>query len=334
MFWTKHKDLADALPPLNFASMRPVRGTPPPPMTVARFPHCDSRILHGPTRRDKYVATLWSINEKWTLSYHRIDRVPDLLAAACTSPGVRAQRDTLPLVIPLTGPASAALKSRLSRTSNEASGSGSASKTALPITLDVAPLASPSGDSTIYQRLSDELNWPRHKGTELPLAEPTFARSALGHARIVMPVSRGGSWSLTIGTAAGWETQRLPALSDKALSAVSSLNSLSVISSALTAIAPELTQEQWQQEQRFRSSGKCSYCDEYRQAQDQRAICGINFTGEDDPTKLPCPAEAARGLDNLEHWGGNKAMVPITDDMISSVKNSLVSLAKRLKNQE
>jgi hypothetical protein len=283
---------------------------------IQQFPHCDSRILHAPFRRDKYVTTLWSINDTWTLSSHQIDRVPDLLAAACTSRGSHARRGTSPLVIPLTEAASAVLKSRLTSGSSGANVSESAAKTALSIALDVALPASRSGDSTIYQPLNDELNWPKPKGTELPLAEPTFARHALAHARIVMPVSLGGSWSLTIGTVAGWETQRLPDLSDKALSTVLSLKSLSVISSALTAIGPELTPERWQQEQRFRSGGECEYCDAHPEWQELREAWGICFTGH-QPQKpeyewlkqLPCPADFNRG-DTHKRWGGNTAKPP------------------------
>ena len=36
--------------------------------------------------------------------------------------------------------------------------------------------------------------------------------------------------------------------------------------------------------------GTCRYCDAYSDRQDTRIACGINFTGENDPNKLPCPS--------------------------------------------
>lgn len=52
--------------------------------------------------------------------------------------------------------------------------------------------------------------------------------------------------------------------------------------------------------------GVCRFCDEYSDWQELREVWGINFTGERDPDKLPCPAEMRRDLENIERWPGNR----------------------------
>ena len=146
--------------------------------------HCDQRVLHSPPRRVT-VATLWTPgNSRWTLSFHPIDEAPETLAAVFTSPGKSVPKGTWPLVIPLTLPASLALASRLKMNRDVVSGSGGVSNAELAITLDGVPPVSATGDWTIFRPLKDELSWPKLNGTELPLAEYTFARSALIHARL------------------------------------------------------------------------------------------------------------------------------------------------------
>lgn len=54
--------------------------------------------------------------------------------------------------------------------------------------------------------------------------------------------------------------------------------------------------------------GRCDYCDRgFADLQEFRLLHGINFTGESDPTKLPCPATAKRPVETIERWGGNVA---------------------------
>ena len=53
--------------------------------------------------------------------------------------------------------------------------------------------------------------------------------------------------------------------------------------------------------------GQCEYCDERPDLQEFRLLHGINFTGQFDPSKLLCPAEAKRDLHIIERWGGNIA---------------------------
>lgn len=51
--------------------------------------------------------------------------------------------------------------------------------------------------------------------------------------------------------------------------------------------------------------GKCEYCDEYPLMQQDRRRSSVNFTGENDPDKKQCPAEARRALAIINKWGGN-----------------------------
>ena len=54
--------------------------------------------------------------------------------------------------------------------------------------------------------------------------------------------------------------------------------------------------------------GRCVYCDRgFADLQEFRLLHGINFTGESDPAKLPCPATAKRPVETIERWGGNVA---------------------------
>lgn len=50
----------------------------------------------------------------------------------------------------------------------------------------------------------------------------------------------------------------------------------------------------------------CSICDEYaKEEQQYRIDNNINFTGEHDPTKKPCPAEVLRNINTINKWHGN-----------------------------
>jgi hypothetical protein len=55
--------------------------------------------------------------------------------------------------------------------------------------------------------------------------------------------------------------------------------------------------------------GTCAYCDspELQPAHDYRNKNNINHTGENNPTKQTCPAEALRSKDIIDKWGGNRA---------------------------
>jgi hypothetical protein len=51
---------------------------------------------------------------------------------------------------------------------------------------------------------------------------------------------------------------------------------------------------------------QCTYCDEYlADIQKWRADNGVNFTGENDADKLPCPATVRRDVQKIHRWYGN-----------------------------
>lgn len=56
--------------------------------------------------------------------------------------------------------------------------------------------------------------------------------------------------------------------------------------------------------------GECVYCDGQPGLQALREELGINFTGQHDPDKEPCPAEVRRKLETINLWPGN---VPRTE---------------------
>jgi hypothetical protein len=55
--------------------------------------------------------------------------------------------------------------------------------------------------------------------------------------------------------------------------------------------------------------GKCEFCDlpENDALHAFREERAINHTGERDPAKATCPAEARRPKDVIDRWGGNRA---------------------------
>lgn len=54
--------------------------------------------------------------------------------------------------------------------------------------------------------------------------------------------------------------------------------------------------------------GECQYCDHYPDAQRLRDWWQINFTGEHDTRKLPCPSTLRRTDEVRDLWGGNRAL--------------------------
>jgi hypothetical protein len=58
--------------------------------------------------------------------------------------------------------------------------------------------------------------------------------------------------------------------------------------------------------------GTCQYCDlpENEPLHQYRTDNNINHTGEHDPQKKQCPAEARRPKDLIDRWGGNVARKP------------------------
>jgi hypothetical protein len=59
----------------------------------------------------------------------------------------------------------------------------------------------------------------------------------------------------------------------------------------------------------------CLICDEFgADLQTERFVLGVNYTGESDPAKAPCPATLQRPLDAIYAWHGN---VPVTPEKIA-----------------
>lgn len=50
----------------------------------------------------------------------------------------------------------------------------------------------------------------------------------------------------------------------------------------------------------------CEVCDARQDWQALRVMYGINFTGENDPDKSPCPSEKLRATYLAHRWPGNR----------------------------
>ncbi len=77
--------------------------------------------------------------------------------------------------------------------------------------------------------------------------------------------------------------------------------------------------------------GTCEYCDGYPDWQANRLRRGINFTGEGNPLKHPCPAEEKRPLETINKWHGN---VPMDEEQKRSDQEWLRELKKLLKEDD
>lgn len=53
--------------------------------------------------------------------------------------------------------------------------------------------------------------------------------------------------------------------------------------------------------------GACEFCDMHPEWQELREVWGINFSGEEDKTKSPCPSERHRPAHISHRWIGNQA---------------------------
>ena len=51
--------------------------------------------------------------------------------------------------------------------------------------------------------------------------------------------------------------------------------------------------------------GKCEHCDKYPDWQEMRVRQRINFTGEHDEDKAPCPSTHFRSEEVRDRWPGN-----------------------------
>jgi hypothetical protein len=57
----------------------------------------------------------------------------------------------------------------------------------------------------------------------------------------------------------------------------------------------------------------CRHCQKYPDWQALRRRQRINFTGEHDPKKAPCPSESFRDLSTIYRWPGNRPRTGIDD---------------------
>ncbi len=68
--------------------------------------------------------------------------------------------------------------------------------------------------------------------------------------------------------------------------------------------------------------GECEFCDMRPEWQELRQSWGINFTGKNDPEKVQCPAEKARGIDSINRWGGNRPKQNLEESLSQSATMS------------
>ncbi len=60
--------------------------------------------------------------------------------------------------------------------------------------------------------------------------------------------------------------------------------------------------------------GLCRYCDAHPDWQELREVWGINFTGESDTSKFPCPSIRFRTAEQAQRWHGNQPTTgPVPD---------------------
>ncbi len=52
--------------------------------------------------------------------------------------------------------------------------------------------------------------------------------------------------------------------------------------------------------------GECEFCDLHPSRQVEREIQRINFTGQHDPERAPCPSEFFRSPTDRDAWGRNR----------------------------
>lgn len=53
--------------------------------------------------------------------------------------------------------------------------------------------------------------------------------------------------------------------------------------------------------------GECRYCDMHPDWQEYREAARINFSGQHDVDKAPCPSEHFRPAEVRDRWPGNRA---------------------------
>lgn len=71
--------------------------------------------------------------------------------------------------------------------------------------------------------------------------------------------------------------------------------------------------------------GTCDACDEYPDWQALRELWRVNFTGQHDPAKAPCPSEHSRTAKVRDRWAGNRAVSPEPPEPLSAEEVALLA---------
>lgn len=79
--------------------------------------------------------------------------------------------------------------------------------------------------------------------------------------------------------------------------------------------------------------GECIYCDLHSLEQHERIRDGINFTGQNDPTKSACPSTFQRPLSTINRWAGNRPSHTVTSDNLAPVDDRVPEWAYRADMQ-
>lgn len=69
---------------------------------------------------------------------------------------------------------------------------------------------------------------------------------------------------------------------------------------------------------------ECEFCDEHPEWQALREAWRINFTGQKDPEKAPCPSETRRSLEVINMWDGNRPHPANPNEIPKSVYEQLL----------
>jgi hypothetical protein len=81
----------------------------------------------------------------------------------------------------------------------------------------------------------------------------------------------------------------------------------------------------------------CSVCNKHPEWQQLRELWGINFTGQHDPTKLPCPAEVERPLKSINRWYRNAPVTPEVEkaweDYYTGMETVIKELTRKRRNR-
>jgi hypothetical protein len=80
--------------------------------------------------------------------------------------------------------------------------------------------------------------------------------------------------------------------------------------------------------------GACEFCDQFRPWQEYRIVARVNFTGEHEDGKAPCPSEYFRPAEVRDRWPNNRP-ARLSDPMWPFMLETLPSegMIERLGNR-